>query len=126
LIVYVFKNLLSRLRAAIFPEPPAPVEIKPFQREILRAKVDFYRNLRADDQIRFEQRCLAFIENTEIVGHNLEVSETDKLLVASGSVILAWGFKQWHYVKVDTVYLVPSSFNDNSEFRQHDSNRQRS
>jgi len=25
----VFKNLLSRLRAAIFPEPPAPVEIKP-------------------------------------------------------------------------------------------------
>jgi len=122
LIVYVFKNLLSRLRAAIFPEPPAPVEIKPFQREILRAKVDFYRNLQADDQIRFEQRCLAFIENTEIVGHNLEVSETDKLLVASGSVILAWGFKQWHYVKVDTVYLVPSSFNDNSKFRQHDSN----
>jgi len=118
----VFKNLLSRLRAALFPEAPAPIEITDQQRAILQAKVSFYANLDASDKTIFEQRCIAFIHNTEIIGHDIDISEADRLLVASGSVILAWGFKQWHYVKVDTVYLVSGSFNDSSEFRQHDSN----
>ena len=118
----MFTNLLSRLRAALFPEPPAPIKISDQQREILNAKVSFYSSLEPQEKILFEQRCIAFIDNTEIVGHELEVSDADRLLVASGSVILAWGFKQWHYVKVDTVYLVPNSFNDSSEFQQRDSN----
>lgn len=118
----MLSNLLSRLRAAFFPEPPTPVEINQHQRDILNAKVAFYRSLTAEDKILFEQRCLSFIHNTDIIGHELEVSDADRVLVASGSVILAWGFKQWHYVKVDTVYLVPSSFNENSEFQQNDSN----
>jgi len=50
------------------------------------------------------------------------VSELDRLLIAASSVILAWGFDKWHYVRVDTVYLVSGSFNENSEFRSHDSN----
>ena len=118
----MLKNLLSRLRAALLPEPTAAVEISANQRDILLSKVEFYRSLTPSDKKLFEQRCVSFIENTEIVGHELDVSEADKLLIASGSVILAWGFKQWHYVKVDTVYLVPGSFNDSSEFRQKDSN----
>ena len=36
-------------------------------------------------------------------------------------MILAWGFSQWHYVKVDTVILVSRSFNQNAEFNQNNS-----
>lgn len=115
-------KLFDSIRTALFPEPPAPIEISAEQRQILSQKVSFYASLNESDKAVFEQGCMAFIANTEFVGHELEVSDIDKLLVASGSVILAWGFEQWHYVKVDTVYLVPASFNDNSEFRQHDSN----
>lgn len=122
LSAYVFTNLLSRLRTALFPEAPAAIEMVDHQRKILQTKVAFYTNLSATDKTLFEQRCIAFIYNTDVIGHNLEVSDADRLLVASGSVILAWGFQQWHYVKVDTVYLVPGSFNDSSEFRQRDSN----
>ncbi len=118
----MFCNLFSRLRAALFPEPLAPIEMTRHQRDILNNKVTFYRNLSAEEKALFEQCCISFIQSTEIVGHELEVSEADRLLVASGSVILAWGFEQWHYVKVDTVYLVPSSFNESSEFHQNDSN----
>jgi Mlc titration factor MtfA (ptsG expression regulator) len=118
----LFSKIVSRFRATFFPQPPAPAVISQHQREILKTKVSFYSSLSADDQALFEQRCLAFIYHTEFVGHNLDVSDADRMLIASGSVILAWGFKQWHYVKVDTVYLVPSSFNDSSEFRQNDSN----
>jgi len=37
------------------------------------------------------------------------------------SVILAWGFAKWHYVKVDTVVLVNRAFNQDSQFDQEDS-----
>jgi len=77
--------------------------------------------LNAAEKLRFEQRCESFIHATEFVGHDLDVSDEDKLLVAAGSVILAWGFSQWHYVNVDTVILVSGSFNENSEFGQADS-----
>lgn len=77
--------------------------------------------LDALDKVKFEQRCLSFIQVTEFIGHQLEVSNEDKLLIASGAVILAWGFERWHYVKVDSVILVPASFNENSEFGQQDS-----
>lgn len=115
-------RLLDSIRTALFPETPAPIEISTGQRQILSQKVSFYAGLSESDKRVFEQGCMAFISATEFVGHELEVSDVDKLLVASGSVILAWGFEQWHYVKVDTVYLVPASFNENSEFREHDSN----
>lgn len=88
----------------------------------LSQKVSFYRDLGEHDRTKFEQRCLAFIDTTEFVGHELTVSREDTLLVAASSVILAWGFTRWQYVKVDTVYLVPRSFNEASEFDQHDSN----
>ena len=118
----MLSQLFSRLRATFFAEAPAPIVITERQRGILERKVSFYSTLDGGDRVIFEQSCLAFIINTDFIGHELEVSDTDKLLVASGSVILAWGFSQWHYVKVDTVYLVPGPFNDSSEFGQHDSN----
>lgn len=118
----MFQNILSRLRTALFPEPLPAIEITDQQRDILAAKVSFYANLAPAEKRIFEQRCITFIDATEFIGHNIEISDSDRLLVASGSVILAWGFKQWHYVKVDTVYLVPGSFSENSEFKQRDSN----
>jgi Mlc titration factor MtfA (ptsG expression regulator) len=126
----MFSSLFSRFRAIFFTETPAPIAnsqhqrvvISQRQREILNSKVSFYSSLNQSQQVLFEQRCLAFIHNTEFVGHDLTVSDADKMLIASGSVILAWGFERWHYVKVDTVYLVSNSFSDSSELGQHDSN----
>jgi Mlc titration factor MtfA (ptsG expression regulator) len=118
----VFSKLFSRFRATFFPEAPAAIIITEQQRDILERKVMFYSTLSGSDKVLFEQYCLAFIYNTDFIGHQLDVTDADKLLVPSSSVILAWGFAQWHYVKVDTVYLVPGSFNDSSEFSQHDSN----
>jgi Mlc titration factor MtfA (ptsG expression regulator) len=90
-------------------------------RAFLQQAVSFYRDLTPQDQNRFEHRCLSFIYATEFVGHNLEISEKDKLLLASGSVIPAWGVERWHYVKVDTVILVDRAFNENSLFDRENS-----
>lgn len=90
--------------------------------QFLNVNVSFYAQLTDDDKERFAQRCTAFISVTEFIGHDIDVTAHDKLLVAAGSVILAWGFPQWQYVKVDTVVLVSASFNENSEFGKADSN----
>lgn len=118
----MFQTLLNRLSALFQAKEPEPLEITDEQRVFLQSTVNFYQSLNSDDKLRFENRCMAFISVTEIVGHDLEVTELDEILVAASSVILAWGFAKWHYVKVDTVHLVSGSFNENSEFRSRDSN----
>lgn len=100
--------------------PPTP--ISEAGKTFLQNTVAFYRDLTDEQKDEFAQRCMAFISQTEFVGHQLTVTEQDRLLVASSSVILAWGFPRWQYVKVDTVYLVPRSFNESSEFGMADSN----
>jgi len=114
-------SLINRIKATLFPLNPPPENMLAEQRAFLEATVEFYRQLSLADKTRFEHRCLSFIHVTEFVGHNLDVSDHDKLLVAAGSVILAWGFDQWHYVKVETVILVDRAFNEDAQFGQADS-----
>lgn len=114
-------SLIKRIQSVLFREDPPPADLPPEHRAFLHAKVSFYGSLNPEEKIQFEIRCLSFIHATEFIGHDLEVSDEDRLLVAAGSVILAWGFPQWHYVKVDTVVLVSKAFNEAAEFGQHDS-----
>jgi len=114
-------NLIQQVISLFWPTEPPQINMSPESKEFLQDTVSFYRTLSNADKERFEARCISFISDTEFIGHELVVSDQDRLLVAAGSVILAWGFPQWHYVKVDTVILVPKSFNENSEFGQHDS-----
>jgi len=106
----------------LFPETLPPVPLTAEHIDFLSKSVSFYARLSDSDKTLFEQRCNAFIHATEFIGHDVEVDDTDRLLVAAGSVILAWGFSRWHYVKVDTVILVSASFNEDSEFGHADSN----
>lgn len=114
-------KLINTIKAALFSKEALPVEMTSDHRVFLESTVGFYRDLTINDKTLFEHRCLSFIHATEFVGHNLEVSDHDKLLVASGSVILAWGFDKWHYVKVDTIFLVDRAFNEHALFDKQDS-----
>lgn len=118
----MFRSLLNTLLRWAQPKEPATVVMPESQKSFLQNNVNFYQSLDEEEKHRFEIRCMAFLNDTDIIGHNLEVSEFDEVLVAAGSVILAWGFEKWYFVKVSTVYLVPSSFNEHSEFKQGDSN----
>lgn len=103
-------------------EPQQPISEE--DRLFLTRSVSFYQTLSSEEKLQFERCCLLFLSSTEIIGQQIEVERSDELLVASGAVILTWGFDHWPYVNVDSVFLVPGSFNDKSEFGQHDSNIQ--
>lgn len=117
----MFDSILAWLG---FSKPKPAEPLRPEGRAFLDQNVAFYTNLSADQKLLFEQRCLLFLHSTDILGNGFDPSLEDRLLVASGSVILAWGFDRWHYVRVDEVILVEGSFNEHSEFGEGDSNIQ--
>lgn len=101
MINYIFNGLRK-----LFGSKPLPARLTAEHQHFLNNSVSFYRQLNETEKAHFESCCIAFVYATNFEGHETEVTDKDKLLVASGSVILAWGFPQWHYVKVKTVILV--------------------
>jgi len=90
--------------------------------DFLQQKVSFYRRLTAPDKICFEQRCILFLQTTQVEGsQDVEVTDNDKLLVAASAVIPVWGFAGWHYFNIKTVVLLPSRFNEQYQYGMPDS-----
>lgn len=81
----------------------------------------FYQTLSLSDKHIFEERVRLFIETTPVEAGHVEITDEDRLLVASSAVIPVWGFPHWHYFNVKTVYLLPASFNSQFECGQTDS-----
>jgi len=121
-------SLIKRITNYIhnfFNEPTESVRLLSDDgRDFLSKTVSFYKNLNEQDKKTFEKRICLFLQTTEVIGHDVEVTENDEILVASAAVILVWKFPKWHYINLHTVSLVSGSFNENSEFGQHDSNIQ--
>ncbi len=101
----------------VVPVEPLSDEMRAF----LAQEVSFYAALNEADRLIFEKRIGLFLSTTEIVGHDVEVTRKDELLVASAAIILVWRFPDWYYVNLNTVALVSGPFNENSEFGKSDS-----
>jgi len=111
-----FKNLLGLGDYAVELEP-----LSDELRQFLTQSVSFYAALNDKDKLLFEQRIGLFLQTTQIVGHDVEVTEQDRLLVASAAIILVWRFPDWYYMNLRIVSLVSGPFNEQSEFGQADS-----
>jgi Mlc titration factor MtfA (ptsG expression regulator) len=83
--------------------------------------VVFYRVLSPEDRHLFEQRIRLFLLNTTIEATAFDVTDEDCLLVASSAVIPVWGFPDWHYFNLKSVFLMPNAFNDSFQCDQPDS-----
>lgn len=94
------------------PTGPFPNE----WRKILSEDVNFYQSLNAGERKRFEFRVQEFLLNCKITGIETEVSDQDRLFVASSAVIPVFGFDKWKYVNIREVLLYPSTFNNDFQF----------
>ncbi len=79
-------------------------------RSLLNENVSHYSKLNDADKLRFEERIKDFLSYVRIHGVNIEITELDKLLVASSAVIPAFGF-DWHYYNLTDVLLYADTFN---------------
>ena len=91
-------------------------------RSILQEKISFYNSLSAEDKLIFEYEIQEFLLNHKITGVEVEVSLTDRILVAASAVIPIFGFPQWKYLNLQEVILFPNTFNKNFDFTAPDRN----
>lgn len=92
---------------------------KPFPEHwhsILMKEVEFYRNLDATEQRRFQKRIMQFLSEIYIDGVDVEITELDEILIASSAVIPVFAFKEWYYTTVSGILLYPDNFNDDFQF----------
>lgn len=75
-------------------------------KDILTARVQFYKELSAEDQTRFENKVKKFFLSTTIAGvKGVEVTDEIKLLVASSAIIPVFLFDGWEYVNLNEVLI---------------------
>lgn len=100
-------------------QKPANPEFK-FKKEwriILTEKVEFYNHLSEDEKNQFEKDISRFLRNIRITGIQTQVTDTDRLLVASSAIIPIFGFPEFEYRHLQEVLLYPSAFDRDYNFK---------
>lgn len=87
-------------------------------RVLLTEKVKFYNALDASEKARFEADVQQFLDEVRITGVGTDLSDIDRLLVASSAVIPLFGFPNWRYRKLNEVILYEGSFNQEYDTQQ--------
>lgn len=82
---------------------------------ILNNEIPFYRALSNEEQKIFENKIQAFLSNIKIIGVDTEITDLERILVASSAVIPIFGFANWSYCNLHEVLIYPSAFNMNFE-----------
>ena len=116
------KRLFQKTLKIESKEPKAALlPLSSEHRSFLNSRVAFFQKLDQEDKLLFEKRVFLFFDITKVIGHDVEVSDEDCLLIAAAAIMLVWKLPDWHYINLHTVYLVSSSFNENAELAKADS-----
>lgn len=81
------------------------------QRTILANRVNYYQKLTKKQQQLFEDRMVAFLNEVQIVPYGCTLEVSDTILIAASAIIPVFGFKNWKYYNLKTIYLFPDAFN---------------
>lgn len=91
------------------PETCFPIE----WRKDLMQHVEFYVHLTVEERALFEYRVHEFLLNCNIIGRDVKVIDTDRVLIAASAIIPVFRFSNWKYKNLDEVHLVSSGFDFN-------------
>ena len=80
--------------------------------QLLLDNVAFYTALDDSQRIVFERRIKDFLQHVTITGIGTSVEPIDQILIASGAIILIFGFEDWRYNNISEILLYKDSFND--------------
>ena len=86
-------------------EQPFPISWKQF----LNKKVSFYRHLSETEKNIFERKIKLFLYDVTITGVQTNITDEDRLLVASSAVIPVFYFDHWRYRNLKVVLIYPGA-----------------
>ena len=90
--------------------------------QLLLDNVAFYRAIDAKQKLVFEKRIKDFLQHVTITGIGTTVEAIDKILIASGAIILIFGFEDWRYNNISEILLYKDSFNEGYDTTGKDRN----
>lgn len=96
----------------LYKRPVKTVALPEGYKNILTERVAFYRLIDKAGKIRFEQKIKEFLGYIRIHGVKTEVTDLDRLLIASSGVIPIFGFPEWKYYNLKDILLYPGSFDE--------------
>ncbi len=99
----------------LYRKPGKKVILPENFKQLLAQHIPYYNRLDEKNKTRFEEKIKEFLGYISINGVNTEVTDLDKLLVASSGVIPIFGIDKWKYYNLKMVLLYPATFN-RSEF----------
>jgi MtfA peptidase len=89
--------------------------------QMLEENISFYRALTTPEKEVFHREVEEFLSKVKIHGVDTEVSELDKILIASSAVIPLFAFPDWFYPNIVVVELYKDTFN--FDFETNGANR---
>ena len=95
------------------PVHRVPSKFPPEWKSLLQKHVHFYQNLEAKGKKRYERKVRNFLRQIRITGVKTDVSDLDRLLIASSAVIPLFSFPRWNYTYLQEVLLYPAHFDRN-------------
>ncbi|ASU32417.1 M90 family metallopeptidase [Mucilaginibacter xinganensis] len=116
LVVLLIITIYRRKRKRVLTQ----VILTDAQKKLLANEVDFYDQLSDADKVYFEDKVEQFLDDVNIEGVGLQVSDLDRLMVASSAVIPIFGFKDWRYRNVTNVLLYPDTFDKDYQYEAAD------
>jgi len=85
-------------------------------KEILVLQVAYYKKLDQKDKEKFEKLINEFLQYIRIEGVGTEITDVDRVLIASSAVIPIFGFPDWRYRNLTNVILYPDTFDKDFQF----------
>ncbi len=90
-------------------KPPSREFPNPWK-NTLKKYVSFYKSLKKSEKKRFEYKIMEFLENCDVKGIAVNVTDQDKVLVAASAIIPIFAFPDWQYSEIDEIFLYPNQF----------------
>ena len=81
-------------------------------KQLLTENVAFYNDLDNKNKAIFETRIKDFLANTTIRGVGVEVEDLDRILIASGAIMLIFSFPDWKYNNISEVLVYKDAFTE--------------
>jgi Mlc titration factor MtfA (ptsG expression regulator) len=94
----------------------ASIPLGKADKELLNNNVHFYIRLDGAKKLLFEQKIATFLATIKVEGVGLEITQLDRLFVASSAIIPIFGFADWEYKNLTNVVLYPDTFNQDFQF----------
>jgi Mlc titration factor MtfA (ptsG expression regulator) len=110
IIAWVVFRKRGKAMPAGFQKLDAPLRL------LLDANVNYYHRLGKRERKRFESQIAAFLQYVNIEGVGADITDLDRVLIASSAIIPVFGLGDWEYSNLTNVILYPDTFDHEYQF----------